>query len=132
MAEFMTWTRYFSVGDESLDAEHQTTIGLINRLHAALAGKRTETDLGQIADELIRSTVTHFQHEEQVMLDCGFPDLEDHSLLHERLQERTIDLRAHLNAARGPEMLRFLKSWWCNHIQDKDKMYTPYLQVVTW
>jgi hemerythrin-like metal-binding protein len=130
--EFITWTPYFSVGDESLDAEHKTIVGLINRLHAAVAGSRTEADLRQIADELIRYTVTHFQHEEQVMLDCGYPDLEAHKFLHERLQERTIDFRAHLNIVKGPELLRFLKSWWCNHIQDKDKMYTPYLQVATW
>ena len=73
MTEFITWTPYFSVGDESLDADHKTIVGLINRLHAALAGKRTAADLRQIADELIRYTVTHFQHEEQVMFGLRLP-----------------------------------------------------------
>jgi hemerythrin len=27
----------------------------------------------------------------------------------------------------GRDLLVFLKEWWCNHIQEQDKKYAPYM-----
>ena len=88
MAEYITWKPYYSVGDDSLDTQHKVIIGLINELYAAVLANRPDVDLKGIMDRLLRYTITHFQHEEQLMLECGFPDLQAHKLLHERLRQQ--------------------------------------------
>ncbi len=129
MAEYIAWRPYYSVGDDSLDAQHKVIIGLINELYTAVLAKSPDVDLKGIMDRMIRYTLTHFQHEEQLMLECGFPGLQAHKFLHEQLRQRTVDLRDNLNLVTARDLLRFLKDWWCEHIQEKDKAYAPYLQV---
>jgi hemerythrin len=129
MPEYIAWKPYYSVGDDSLDTQHKVIIGLINELYAAVGANAPDVDLKGIMDRLLRYTITHFQHEEQLMLECGFPGLQAHKLLHERLRQRTVDLRDNLTLVTARDLLRFLKDWWCEHVQEKDKEYAPYLQV---
>ncbi|MEN6457616.1 MAG: bacteriohemerythrin [Thermoguttaceae bacterium] len=129
MAEYILWRPNFSVGNDSLDTEHKVVIGLINELYAAVSANAPDVDLKAVMDRVIRYTITHFQHEEQVMLECGFPDIQAHKLLHERLRKRTIDFRDNLTLVTARDLLLFLKDWWCAHIQEKDKGYTPYLEM---
>lgn len=129
MAEYIVWKPYFSVGDDSLDMQHKVIIGLINELYAAMLANAPDFDLKAIMDRLVRYTITHFQHEEQLMLECSFPEIQAHKQLHERLRKQTIELRDNITLVTARDLLRFLKDWWCNHIQDKDKAYSPYLQV---
>ena len=34
---------------------------------------------------------------------------------------------AHATLVTGRDLLLFLKEWWCNHIQEQDMKYMPYL-----
>jgi hemerythrin len=131
MAEYITWKPYYSVGDNSLDTQHKVIIGLINELYAAWLANKADVDLKAIGERLTRYTMTHFQHEEQSMLEWGFPDIQNHKLLHERLRQRTVDLCTHLDLVTARDMLRFLKDWWCEHIQEKDKAYSPYVRLLS-
>ena len=83
MAAYVAWKPHYSVGDPSIDAQHQQIIEMINELHVAYAAQRTDVDLKKIMDRLIQYTVTHFQHEEQLMRECGYPALTSHQMLHE-------------------------------------------------
>jgi hemerythrin-like metal-binding protein len=131
MADYIAWNPYYSVGETSIDTQHKQIIGMINELYAAVVAKKTDIDLKKIMDRLIQYTVTHFQHEEEMMRDSDYPALASHLLLHEKLKRRTMDLRNNLTLVTGRDLLVFLKDWWCNHIQDEDKKYSPYLGVLT-
>jgi hemerythrin-like metal-binding protein len=131
MAEFVTWKPYFSVGNESLDTEHKIIFGLINDLYAAVVSNKPDVDLKSISDRLVRYTMTHFQHEEQAMSEWGYPDLHAHRQMHESLRQRTVDLCSHLSLVTARDMLRFLKDWWCEHIQERDKAYSPYVRLLS-
>jgi hemerythrin len=130
MAEYIAWKPFYSVGDDSLDAEHKIIIGLINELYAAVVSNTPDVDLKAIADRLVRYTNTHFAHEEQMLLECDFPELQAHKLMHDRLRRRTVDFRNNLTLVTARDLLRFLKDWWCGHIQEKDKAYAPYLPLL--
>jgi hemerythrin len=130
MAAYIAWKSYYSVGDPSIDAQHQQIIEMINELYAAYSAQRTDVDLKKIMDRLIQYTNTHFQHEEQRMREWGYPALTSHLMLHEKLRRRTIDLRNNLTLVTARDLLAFLKDWWCNHIQDEDRAYAPYLGVL--
>ncbi len=129
MAEYAIWRPFYSVGDEAIDNEHKIILGLINELYEAVVAKKENVDPKPISDRLVRYTNTHFQHEEQVMRDCDYPKIFDHKLEHDRLRQRTLDFHNNLNLVTGRDMLRFLKDWWCSHIQEDDQEYAPYLQL---
>ena len=113
----------------AIDTEHKIILGLINELYEAVVSKKQDVDLKSISDRLVRYTNTHFQHEEQMMRECDYPQIFEHKLEHDRLRQRTLDFHNNLTLVTGRDMLRFLKDWWCGHIQESDKAYAPYLQL---
>jgi hemerythrin len=131
MGEFMPWSSRYSVGDDSIDAQHKHIVNLINELYLLLhtRGEGDRIRVREVLDQLVRYTVSHFDHEERLMLACGYPDLESHKELHTRLKRRTAAMRANLDLITERDLLGYLKDWWQNHIVEHDQLYAPYLTV---
>lgn len=129
MATYAAWKNQYSVGDDSIDAQHKQVLATISELHAAIQASHENEALQQHLDRMINYTITHFKHEEQKMQACGFPDIENHKVLHDTMRRRTEDLRRNMTLVTGRDLLRFLKDWWINHIQGEDQCYVPYLSA---
>ena len=127
MATYVAWKPYYSVGDSSLDAEHQQILAAIDGLYAAMSTCEENAKSKKLLDRVVQYTLTHFQHEERIMQEAGYPALPAHKLEHERMRQRTLELRANFSRVKATELLCFLKEWWTNHIQAEDKSYAPYL-----
>ncbi len=127
MAIYVAWKPFYSVGDSSLDAEHQQILGFIDELYAESVIGRENAKTKKLLDHLVQYTVSHFQHEERLMQEAGYPGLAAHKIEHERMRQRTLELRANFSQLKAVDLLRFLKDWWTNHIQAEDKSYAPYL-----
>jgi len=125
----ITWKDYYSVNNPQLDAEHKQIIGLINDFYAAMRQDRENHAAREVLERLIKYTLTHFEHEEEIQERAGYPDVEAHKAAHARLRRQTTDLRDNLSLVTGSDVLYFLKQWWLNHIQGEDKKYSPYLSV---
>ncbi|MGO8751947.1 MAG: hemerythrin domain-containing protein [Thermoguttaceae bacterium] len=80
-------------------------------------------------DRLLQYTLAHFTHEEQVLKEHEYPDWVQHAASHDKIRQRTRELREHAHLVTGDDMLRFLKEWWVGHIQALDKKYMPYLEL---
>ena len=129
MIPYVTWKDFYSVGEPSLDAEHRQIISVINELYEAMQQGQDRAVLKPITDRLLQYTLAHFKHEEQVMQEHEYPDFTQHIALHDKIRQKTIDLREHVSLVTGHDLLRFLKDWWVGHIQGCDKKYSPYLEV---
>jgi len=129
MANCITWKDFYSVGEPSLDAEHKHIIGILNEMFEAVERGSDHEILKSALDRLVQYTLVHFNHEEEVMQEHDYPDLQRHKALHDRLRKRTIDLRQHITLVTGHDMLFFLKEWWIGHIQGEDKKYSPYVEL---
>jgi hemerythrin-like metal-binding protein len=125
---YITWKDYYSVGDDAIDSQHKQIIEMINCLYRAMQLKDDRQVLKSLLKELVQYAVRHFQYEEKVMLEHNYPDLANHKSLHDKLRQRTVGLCENAGLVTGRDLLVFLKEWWCNHIQDEDKKYAPYLQ----
>jgi len=132
MNTYVAWKPFYSVGHPALDAQHKQIIGVINDLYAAMSQGEERAALESLLDRLVQYTKTHFAYEEQVMQQHDYPGLTHHKRLHDRLRQRTADLRAHLGLVTGVDLLHFLKEWWLEHIQGQDKQYAPYLEVAAY
>ena len=127
---YVTWKDYYSVGEPSLNAQHRQIIDFINELHVAMQRGGDHQIVRPLLDQLVQYTVSHFQYEEEFMLARQYPDFAAHKAEHDKMRRRTIALRDNAGLMTGRDLLVFLKEWWCNHIQEEDKKYAPFMNVL--
>ena len=126
----IAWKDFYSVGDPSLDAQHQQLIGIINELYDAMEKKSTQQVIKPILDRLVKYTFEHFKREEEAMEAVEYPDLIPHKAKHDKIRQKTLDLKDNADFVTGQNLLAFLKEWWVGHIQSEDKKYAPYLEAL--
>lgn len=125
------WKDVYETGIVALDKEHRGLVEEINRLYEAVRDKRGEEILGDILNMLTAYTVDHFQHEEKLMAEYGFPGLEEHRTIHQELIERVQEMKSRAESGNedlARELLKFLRVWVLEHIIDVDKQYGPFLE----
>lgn len=127
---YLSWNSAYSVGNQTLDGQHQQIIKLINQL---LISVDTRTDSKMIADMLDRLTnyaADHFSTEEMLLARYDYPELEaqveEHIHYRETVARLCVDTLA--NKQQVPEsLLHFLQSWWKDHILVSDMAYKDFL-----
>ena len=127
MARYIGWKSFYSVGNTSLDNQHKQILEIVNDLYAAIEEGDDHEVLKPLLDRMLQYTKSHFEFEEQLMQEAGYPDLDHHKELHDELRRKTAGLRAHVNLVMDQDLLRFLKEWWTEHIQEEDQQYAPYV-----
>lgn len=121
-------TEQYLTGIESVDAQHQVIVDMINDLGAALNRPDGQEFTGDILRKLIEYTESHFKMEEEMMQAHGYPDFAAHVTSHKRLIKRVMafeDMFRNGVSNIGPEVLQFLQEWLFNHILKTDMAYVP-------
>ena len=125
----IVWKDEYLVGDYELDRHHRHMFGIINELYDAMVSKAPDSRLASLFQSVTEYGDIHFKAEEDRLRSVNYPKLagqeESHSLCGRRLKELTGGSSAPDTLA--PDVLRFLRDWWLNHILTLDKSYTPYL-----
>ena len=123
-------------------------IAEINKQHLRLASYAVQ--FGQIVDELstreptnqdwrqidalfskvMRYVATHFEEEEALMLEHGYPDYEAHKKLHDKFSAEMVKLQSDINNRNikfKKKMGSLLWDWLYNHINTVDYQYRDFL-----
>ena len=129
MSTYVPWKEVYSVGDPSIDAQHKQVLLMINELRDAIQTDNEHEKVKRLLDRMVLYTINHFNHEEQVMKACSYPDFDNHKAKHDQMRQRTEGLRINLKLVTGHDVSRFLKDWWTNHIMAEDQCYVPYLNA---
>ncbi len=124
------WTDDLSVGDQHIDEQHQILIDTINQLAGAeVASDRAMVHM--IIDELVSYATFHFEYEEKLMEECGYPDIEAHRKIHQGFVRWISSVREEFIYRRrtqfGERILNYLRHWLRDHILGEDQCYRPYL-----
>ena len=130
-SKFVAWDESLSVGIQAIDDEHQKLLSLINNLQTAVLYPTGETFERQALSELVEYTKYHFQREEELMRENGYPDFEAHKRQHEEMIEEVSEFLGAYEKDREAtidELTRFLKTWLIDHIAGTDQQYAPYLR----
>ena len=129
---FFRWGDHYLLGVEEIDRQHQDLVGLLNGIHEAV-----QSGEGLAASEpLLRKLVTdvrkHFQTEEKLMRESGYPRLKghraDHNSLARKLQTLQRDLRIG-QAELSEPLLGELKDWLRDHMLLADKPFGSFLKT---
>lgn len=127
----IAWKKVYETGIVALDNEHKDLVRQINTLYEAVRDKHGEDVIADIFAMLDRYTVEHFQHEERLMAEYQYPELEEHRHHHQELIEAVAEMKCRSGIAphdRAVMLLRFLREWLMDHILVVDKKYGPYLE----
>ncbi len=121
------WSDKLSVGDQSIDAQHQNLFSIINEIDDYVSSKSTEKGLlVNIIDRLWWYAMTHFQNEEGLMTRADYKKLPEHKKIHEDMlaKVRQYHAQAHAGQKINPEELyTFLTGWLTDHIMQTDMQY---------
>ena len=124
------WDDSLKLGIAVVDGQHERLVGIINRLDEAMIEGRGTDVIGEIMDELIIYTATHFSMEEKYFAQFEYPDAEEHKREHDALIERVSAFADDFEKADGSsksglatELLQFLRIWWRYHMMETDSKF---------
>jgi len=124
----IVWKPSYNLGIQIVDDQHRGIVSTINSLCFAIQTKHGNEMLQPIINMVTEYTRIHFEVEEDFLKKCGYPDLENHRLLHKELTEKLSQVGHESIWNKDPqEFLGFLKDWWINHICKEDRVFCKYL-----
>lgn len=114
------WTEDYSIGHAELDNQHKHLFSLGNKISNAHIG-----DAKTYVMELYRYARQHFDLEEAHMKAIGFPDLDGHRLLHNKLLSDLNAITENFFAKKDAfeDFKSFLYNWLVEHVLQRDKKY---------
>ena len=127
----MLWTDDFSVGVDSLDADHIVIFSLINHVDDANRSGDDQHAIGRLLKVLLDVAEAHFQREEEIMVQNGFPELEAHVEEHRNIiddvQSLYVAYQETQSSEISHEIAKTLCAWLEEHILETDMQYRPYV-----
>jgi len=117
------------VGLNIFDEQHQTLIGIINSLYAAIDDSAESDAQEKILNNLLVYTITHFTEEEKYFAQFNYPEKDRHKGEHDKFCKVIKDFTHNYYSGvrvKNIEVLDFLVDWLKNHIQHSDKKYTEF------
>ncbi|HXV21169.1 MAG TPA: bacteriohemerythrin [Desulfuromonadales bacterium] len=130
--EFFKWKHQFSVNIPEMDQQHQKFMALLNKVHLYSETQDRDPEfLTALFRELFAYVLTHFEEEETLLEQTGFPGLEVQKKQHQYFRDQLVNLREqHLkgNATAPLSVLIFMRDWFMNHVLEFDKKYGEYFK----
>ncbi|MDH3901721.1 MAG: hemerythrin family protein [Xanthomonadales bacterium] len=117
------WKEEYSIGNASVDEEHELLITQINKLYQQLNQPLDTMVIESMLSDIQTDISTHFALEELLMQEAGFAEFEDHKQDHERLLDQISDMIFHFteDPESGRELLiNRLSDWFSNHFRGFD------------
>lgn len=128
--ETIAWQPGFGVGHDAIDGDHRRLFELFNEFASAVNGNRGDAEIQGVLGELLEYTDYHFDREEGLMREHGYPDYAAHKAMHDSFVRQIHDVNSALDAGgeKGAFVLGVLGKWLTGHILGVDKKLGAYLE----
>lgn len=122
--EIITWKEQYAVGIDRIDQEHRTLIKLINKAYGVYRGVSDADSLSELAAYLRGYALKHFETEETLMREHGFPRSAAHIKRHDDFRHQLVE-----SEELDPGVVfEFLARWLAEHILNEDRALADYLR----
>jgi hemerythrin len=123
------WDEKYNLGNEKIDAEHHIFLDLIVEFDSLATLGASKDKLVRTLKEIGKYAEFHFLSEENLMIDCNFPDLEQHMKLHRHLVSSLEDQLFRLNAGTSNpgQVFEFFFQWFAFHTSNEDKKLVAHI-----
>ncbi len=122
------WNPSYCLGDARIDQQHEHLFALAN----TMLQTTTHEALQLNAIQLYKAVRQHFNEEESIMKQTGFPGLQIHMHAHNVILEKLVNLSADVgnNNVSIALVEDFLNEWGLRHIPREDAALTKFLQAL--
>ena len=108
-----------------IDQQHLELIDMLNKLNDAVKNHESRKHIYRIINEVISHIELHFENEERLMVQTGYPGIDSHKNMHKELTKDAFRLKDKLHFL-GEERFREWFNRWpfsraLAHIQHADK-----------
>lgn len=123
------WRKSYETGVSEMDEQHQKLIELINKLYLVMRDGESQSSVVDILQEMDSYAVRHFQDEEKLLQEKGYPEYESHVALHQQYRDKIRELMeaSVKEKEQVKETYSFLREWWMDHIVGQDRQYGEFL-----
>lgn len=131
-AEF---TSNLVTGNKTIDEQHKELISKINDLLDAVETSQGQATAMRMLNFLNDYVVYHFEAEENLQKEVGYPGLADHQKQHESLKQTVADLREMLTEEEGAspafveQLNKKVVEWLYKHIEGYDRSVAEYIYL---
>ncbi len=128
----LTWRHECIVGVKAMDDQHGILMETLNELRLMLVQGNERKEICDQLERLIEFTQMHFQSEEQLLHQQGFPGLPEHRAAHQHLLAQIQSALEHAKHNADLDLqplLHFLRNWYLEHIEGLDQQYAPWLNA---
>lgn len=132
---FFAWKPEYAVGCPEIDLQHKQLFRMAGELQDAMVNGRTVEIVEQLLDRLVSYTRHHFDSEERLMRETGYPDYAEHHDLHDKLAQQVLDFQARFRSntvSMTLEMMRLLRDWLEYHIRGADAKLGAHVLAYGW
>jgi len=120
------WNETFSVNIPEIDQQHQEWIRIHNMMDRTMLTSNNKTALLDVLQAMMDYTRYHFEFEEELMREMGFPDVVEHEKLHKEFDDQVNQFYRKVQdgaSVRKLEFITLIKVWLVDHIMVEDKKY---------
>jgi|GEM_PF-878368 len=124
------WSHEWESGNRLIDRQHQEMLEIADSLiEISIAGKKQEEILKQL-ETLLKHIMQHFEQEEKIMYEIGYPEQTEHSDIHKNLATKALNLKESYekHEIRSSAFFSFIvDDVIMGHMVIEDTKYFPYL-----
>ena len=131
--QIFVWEEKLSVGDQTIDSQHESIFGATNRLLDIVSGDRAPEELFGVLTTIERYVREHFSYEEAYMERYGYPDIDRHRRIHQGFADDFAERKKKLlqggvssEAILGLE--NYLGTWLIAHVSSEDQKYATFIR----
>lgn len=120
----LIWTEDLNTGIPVIDGQHRQIVSYINHLHDARESNDRKA-IGDVINDLVDYTLSHFSFEEELMLEAGYPFAGPHKRVHDVFVKRVAEYQLRYKAGEdiSGELHSLLMRWLVGHIKNDDAAY---------
>lgn len=126
----IVWTKDLNTGIDVIDHQHMRLVDYINQLE--VASKKGDRQLiGQVLDELVDYTLSHFAFEENMQEEAGYRFAGPHKAIHDVFVKRVAKYQERHAAGEdiAEQLHTMLNTWLLHHIKRDDAGYVAEVQA---
>lgn len=123
--DYLAWQDDLNTGIQVIDDQHKRIVFMINLLIRTQEPGHSRDEVGNVLNELVDYTLSHFAFEESLMEEAGYEFTRPHKHVHKIFIARVKDFSLRFKAGEDitQELIGLLSHWLFNHIRNDDSNY---------
>jgi len=128
---YLKWSDKYSLNVAEIDEQHRKLVSLVNDMYDAMHAGKGRDMIGTVIAEFVDYTDYHFKAEERLLRQNGYPEYDEHKVMHDNLSRKAHSIKEAFDRGNTPtaiEVMLLLTNWLNTHILEEDRKYKPYAE----